>query len=235
MSALPCHGAYPRGKSHPVGQRGFEELYEHLPHVMPYPFVEDGTEEMAPGLGCHGEIRELRSAFCIGLCLHDGGELQVAALQFVAEEAVEVKGIGRIEVVDHGHGIPLHVKAVQQVDAPAHLGPGGPPAPVPAVLVVKLLRPVDADPHEPLVVVQEPGPLLREERAVRLDAVVYLATGPIVLLPLQGALVERERAQKRFPAVPGELYHGRGLCLDVFPHETLQHGITHHHVLLPVE
>ena len=49
MTARTGHRAYAWRHAAPVAQRGVEQLDEHLAHVtVTGPFVEDGTEELAP-------------------------------------------------------------------------------------------------------------------------------------------------------------------------------------------
>ena len=93
---------------------------------------------------------------------------------------------------------------------------------------MKLLRPVDADAHQPVVLLEEAAPLVRQHRAIGLDAVLY---GPAAgVLALQGyrLLVKGEGAHQRLPAVPGEEHLRHGLRADVFPDELLQQRVTHH-------
>ncbi len=127
---------------------------------MMHPLVEDGAKKIAPLFGRDREVGQLatllharRQRQPVGTlhhALHHGRELNVMA-PYVLEEMVEVEGIVGIEVVDHGQRVPLHAVLVQQVDTLHHLAKGGAPGGRPAVFVVKLLRPVDGDPHQEIV------------------------------------------------------------------------------------
>ena len=224
--------------AHPVGQGRVEELDEHLAHVLLDPLVEQRAEERAPLFGRHGEIRQPHpvvlvhgsqvSSVRMGQdALHDGGELDVAAT-YLLEEAVELQRIVGIEVVHHRHGVPLHAVLVQQFDAVHHLHERGPSLLVLAILVMELLRPVDADAHQPVVLLEEAAPLVRQHRAVGLDAVFYGAASRILPLQLHGLLIESQGAHQRFPAMPGEERLRHGLRADIFLDELLQQRVAHH-------
>ena len=238
MAARPCHGAHAGLFAHPVGQRGVEDLDVVCAHVLLDPQVEQTAEEVAPLFGADGEVGQRRvtavgqrgqvASVAVGQdALHDGGKLDVVASQ-VLEEAVELVGIVGVVVVHHRHAVPLHPVLLQQVDALHHLVERGASLLVLAVLVVELLRAVDGDAHQPVVLLEEPAPLVGEQRAVGLDAVVDGASAGIFLLQLHGPLVERQGAHQRLSAVPGEEHLRHGLRLDVFFDELLQQLLAHH-------
>lgn len=179
MTTRVSHSAYARNHSTPVAERGIEELDKHLAYItMTDPLVEDCTKELTPLTRTY--IEGSRSA--VRHALDNGCKLKIATLEIVAEEAIEVEGIVGIVVVDNGHCIPLHLKAVENVDALAHLCPSWHSLPRATIFVVELLWSVDADAHKPPFVVQESCPFLSYQCAVGLYAVGDgLAVGVLLL------------------------------------------------------
>ena len=89
-----------------------------------------------------------------------------------AEEAVEIHGIVSIKIIHYRHGIPFHTVAFEQMYASHHLLPRWRAPLHPSKFIVKLLGPVNADAHEPMVSSEESAPIVVQQRAVRLNAVV---------------------------------------------------------------
>ena len=121
--------------------------------------------------------------------LDDGCELDVAATDLLKKVLKFVRIVGVI-VVDDGHSVPVDTIAVEHVDSAHHpvkrrLAVAGP-----AVLVVKLLRPVNREADQPAVIAQEAAPLVGEQSAVGLDAVFNATSAGIALLQFDGALIE---------------------------------------------
>ena len=116
-----------------------------------------------------------------GDAFNNGGKLNVVAVQLL-KEVVKLQRIVCIVVVHDGHGVPLYVVLFQQVYSLHYFDERGSSLFVPAVFVVKLLRTVDGDAHQPLVVVKEPAPLIGKQCAVGLYAVDYLPSPCISLL-----------------------------------------------------
>ena len=116
---------------------------------------------------------------------------------------------------------------LQPLDAPHHLLEGALAATVTTIGIVQMLRAVDADTHEPTVVAEEATPLVGEQRAVGLQAVVHMAPGGIAPLQPHRPLIETHRLQQRFTAMPGKEHFAVGLCLQVLLHKVLQHLVAH--------
>ena len=51
MSTIACKDTDARRHTTPVGKRAVEEFDKDLPHIMPYPLVEKGDEEITPLVG----------------------------------------------------------------------------------------------------------------------------------------------------------------------------------------
>ena len=238
MAARFAHGTDAGGLPAPVCQGGIEELDEHFAHVVAHPLVEDSTAEAAPLVGRYAEIGH-RGAGCIceagqmaavGMAhdaLHDGRELDVLAA-YLLEETVELERVIGVEVVDHGHCIPLHAVLLQQPDARHDLRPRRFPAAAAAVLVVKLLRTVYTHAHQPVVLAEELAPLIGQQGAVCLYGIGYHAAPGVLALQLQSPLVEGERAHERLSAVPGKEHFVHGLRLDILLGEALEQPVAHH-------
>ena len=224
--------------AHPVSKHAVEQLHVYLAHVVAHPLVEDGAEEASPlfrrdaHVGkrrvCRvGDRGEMASVSVLHRAFNDRRELQELA-SVLLEEAVEVERIVGVEVVHHRHRVPLHAVLLQQAYAVHHLLPclcarGGA-----AELVVKLLRSVDGYSDEPVVLAQEATPLVVEQRAVGLYRVGYASAHAILTLQLHRLPIERKWAHERFAAVPCEEDVGRGLRLDVFLGELLEHLLREH-------
>lgn len=59
MSASGSHGTYARLSSHPVGQRSIKNLDKVFSHVIFYPFIEYGAEEISPLFRAYREVGQL--------------------------------------------------------------------------------------------------------------------------------------------------------------------------------
>ena len=79
-----------------------------------------------------------------------------------------------------------------------------------------------------MVVAQEGAPLLIEQCAVGLQAVVHHMPTSILLLQAQGLPVERQRAQQRLSAMPGEEHFALRLRVDILLGEPLEQLVGHH-------
>ena len=87
--------------------------------------------------------------------------------------------------------------------------------------IVHLLRAVDADAHEPALVVEELAPFVRQQRAVGLYDVRYALAPAIVSLQPYRLAVEVEGTQHGLASVPGEEDVGSLLQLYVVRHDWL--------------
>ena len=84
------------------------------------------------------------------------------------------------------------------------------------ILVMKLLRSVNGHTHKKVVVFEKLAPLVCEQRAVGLYAVVDLSSASVDALQLQCSLVERDGAHEGLTSVPCEEHLWCGLCLNIF-------------------
>ena len=237
MAALLGISTDARQHTHPVGKRAVEDFHKHLTHIVAHPVIKDGAEEVAPlcrgngsirkrNLPVVGKTRQGAAVFMFRQSLHDRGKLQVLAT-VVPEEMIELQRMLSVIGVDHRHSIPFHPMFLQQTDALHHLFPGRLSGRSYAIVVVILLRSVDGNAYQPMVLCKELAPLVGEESAVGLDDIVYLFAVGILLLKRQRLPVEVDGTHQRLASVPGKEHLGHGLCLDVLPGELLQHLISH--------
>ena len=94
--------------------------------------------------------------------------------------------------------------------------------------VMEWLRPVDADANEVVVLLQELAPLVREQRAVRLNGVLERHPRLAVpLLDLDRSAEEVKAHQCRLAALPRDRHHRRGVGVDQLPDVALEHLVRH--------
>lgn len=158
---------------------------------------------------------------------HNRGKLKVTATDFL-KEVVEVQRVIRIEVIDHRHGVPFYLMLVEQSYSLHYLHEGRASLPVYPIFVVEFLWAVDGDAHQPLFIVEEAAPLVRQQRAVGLQRILHPSAPCVLLLQPDSLLVERQRAHQCLPAVPGEEHVRSGLAVHVFPDEAFQQFVAHH-------
>ena len=235
MAAIFVEGTEAGGHSGPVGQGGVENLHKHLPHILPDPLVEEGDQEFAPLLGRDRHLHDLAGLVAVEgrrqtpvgeQSLHYRGELQVFA-PYLLEKAVKLQRMVGVVVVDHGHGVPLHPVFLQQLYPLHHTQEGALSGGGAAVFVVYLLRTVDRDPHQPMVVAQEAAPFVGEHSAVGLQRVVYMMSLRILLLQLHGLFKEVERAQRGLSAMPHKHHPLGGGGADILADIALEGGVAH--------
>ena len=237
MTACFSHCADTRLLTNPVGQGGVEKLDVVVSYIVTHPFVKDGAEKMAPLLRCDREVGQwnlllisrtgqITSVSMWKNTFHDRGKLNIVAL-YLLEEVVEIQRIVGIEVIDYGQGIPLYIMFLQQVDTSPHLLKRGQPLLVSAVFVMKLLRTIDRDPHQPIILLEEAAPLISQQRAVGLNGVVNGSARPILLLQFNHPFVERKGPHQRLSPMPGEKHLRHGLRFNILLDEKFEQLITH--------
>jgi hypothetical protein len=174
----------------PVGERHVEHLHVDLTHVAADPLLEDVDQEaavlfagdravgdvcsvlrverpIAPGAPRHGAVLGR-----LGDPLDDRDELDKACAALVPEEAVDLASVVGVGGVDRRQGVPLDPGFLKEGEPTHDLVERTRAALVDAVGVVELLRAVDREPDQEVVLFEEGGPLVVEQRAVGLDGVV---------------------------------------------------------------
>ena len=259
MTTGGTHGAEAGWLTGPAGKSGVEQLHEHLSHVVAHPLVENGAAEMGilegrktlpretlQTLPLPLPVREGREYFfrrvpvrkviaplpCregLGESLYNRRELNILAAVLLIE-MIDIERMVGVVVVHHAHCVPLHAVLLQQAYAAHHLMKGRLASASTAIGIVKLLRPVDGDADEPVVLTKKLAPLVGEQRAVGLQAVVDdVASVGIGLLQLQHTLVETQRTHQRLATVPSEEHLRLRLGLNILTNIGLKGTVVHQH------
>src|SRR6185437_10558003 len=212
-----------RGLADPVGECDVEHLDVDLADVASDPLLEDIDQEatvlhrahrpprhdvtlldvqrpVAPRLpGNRSVLGRFRDP------LDDRDELDEAGATFVAKKAVDLTAAIAVGGVHGCQGIPIDSCVVEEREPMHHLVETALPALVHAKGVVKLAWPVDRDPDQELVLLEERRPLLVEERPVRLDRVRRALAGlKAALSQFDRATEEVDAHERRLPALPGD-------------------------------
>ena len=134
--------------------------------------------------------------------LDDRDELHERRAQVVAQEPVDLAPVVAVGRVHRGQRVPVDAVPLERVEPADHPVEGGLAALVDPVGVVHLARPVDRDPDQEVVLLQERAPLVVEQGRVGLHRVEDPLTGRRVLpLELQRAAEEVEPHQRRLAAL----------------------------------
>ncbi|HEY5661766.1 MAG TPA: hypothetical protein VIR59_13350 [Gaiellaceae bacterium] len=121
----------------------------------------------------------------------------------VAQEAVDVVSVLGVRGVDRRQRVPLDTGVREIAEAAHDLIERAFVALVDAVRIVQLPLPVDREPDQEVVLLEERGPLLVEKRPVRLQRVRRpLARLQVLLRQLDRAAEEVEPHQRRLAALP---------------------------------
>ena len=235
-----------RRLAHPVRERDVEHLHEDGADVAAHPLLEHVDEEVAPLLRADraggDELAlllverpvaprrpRLRPERGVGDALDDRDELDEPRPELVAEEAVDLGAAVGVAVVDGAEDVELDAVLDELAPAAHHLVEAALAALVDAVGVVDLARPVDREPDEEVVLLQELAPLVVELRPVRLDRVGDRLFRPAVLLDeLDRAAEELDAHQRRLPALPGDRHLlPVGVRLEQLPDVGLEQVVGH--------
>ena len=102
---------------------------------------------------------------------YNRSKLNVMTTNFF-KEVIKIKRIVRIEIIDYCHSVPFHSMFFQKVDTLHNFHEGRFPHFVFAIFVVKLLRPVNRNTYQPVIVVEKTAPVIGQESSVGLNTVV---------------------------------------------------------------
>ncbi len=168
--------------------------------------------------------------------LDDRDELEEARAELVAEVAVDLERVLLVRGVHRAQHVELGAVLLEQARGGLDLVEHRAPCAVVAVRVVKLARPVDAQAHEHVVLGEERGPLVVEQRAVRLDRALDLPPrGQCIALDLERAAEEVEAHERGLAALPRERHERHPLRLDRLPNERVHDLVGHLRVAAGVE
>ena len=160
--------------------------------------------------------------------LDDRDELHVRRADFATQEAVDIERTRRVVAMHAGQRVERHAVPLEQSRTTHHLIEGRLLPLRRPHRVVHVLGAVDRQPHQEAVLLEEPRPVVVEQRAVGLQ-VVLDALPDLRVFPLQGhRLFEPLHAeQRRFPALPREDHLVARHALDVVADEGFQDLFAH--------
>ena len=236
---------------HVLHDQRLAEADQHLAVVAGEPLVPHLGKEIAVLVGIDGPRRHhrvrvvgfrlrraddrqprgvprLRRGRLEALDLDNRDELQVGRAQLAAQEAIDVERPRRVVAIDARQRVERHAEPLEHLRRGIHGVERRRAALGDAVLVVDLLRAVDGEPHEEAVLLQEPRPVLVEQRAVGLQVVLDPLSG-FRVFPLQrdDLSKELEAEQRRLAALPREDQFIGGHACDVVSDEALQDLVVH--------
>ena len=227
-----------------------EELHVDPPHVAPDPLLEDVDQELPVLRAAHGtsgdEAAGLRVQGALpaagpvapslvggvegllGGALDDGDELDPLGPELVAEEAVDLPAALLVRGVDRAEDVEGHVVGAQVAPALHDPVEGALAAPVEPVGVVQLARPVHAQAHQEVVLLEEGAPVVVEQDPVGLEGLLHDLSRPAVLLDqLDGAGEEGEPHERRLAPLPGHRHLGCPVGLEQLADVGLEGGLGH--------
>ena len=149
------------------------------------------------------------------------------AIQFF-KEVIKLQRIISIIIIHNSHGIPLYPVFFQELNALHDFYKGRASLTVLTVFVMKLLRAVNGDTYQPVILPEKLTPFIIQERTIGLDTIVYRTPACILALQLHHPLIETERTHQCFSAMPGKQNLRHGLRLNIFTNKLLQQFIAHH-------
>ena len=216
------------GSAHVLRDQRLAEIHQHLAVVARQPLVPDLRQEVAVLFRVHGprrdhgvrviragariaegnhpfEVPALRRRALEFPWLDDRDELQVGRVELAAQEAVDVQRPRRVVATHAGERVVAHTVAPQDRRSVADPVEGRLALLGDPVVVVDILRTVDAQAHQERVLLEEPRPVLVEQRAVGLKVVLdALAWLRMLLLQRHDLVEELETHQRRLAALPGK-------------------------------
>jgi len=144
-----------------------------------------------------------------------GMKLHPRRLDFVAQEAVDLERTVAVDAIDGCEDVELDAVLLQEREPAHHLVERSLAALVDAIGVVKLARPVDAQPDEKVVLFVELAPLVGQQRTVGLHGVLERHARLLVLLLESDRAAEEIHAHdRRLAALPRHRDLVRPVALD---------------------
>src|SRR5271165_3708169 len=215
-------------------ERHVEQLDEHLCHVAPRPFLENVDQEPAVLLAADRTVGDEVAGLRIKQALlararvapalvgdgerlgrgplDDRDELHPFRAELVAEKPIDPPPVLLVGGVDGAKDVELDAVLAQKTPAAHHEVEGALPLPVAPVGVVQLARPVDAEAHQKIVLLEEGAPGVVEQEPVGLERLLHRLAGLSVLLDqFDRALEEFELHQRRLAPLPGDGHLGRSM------------------------
>ena len=238
-------------------ERHVEELHEHFADVAPHPFLENVDEKasvlLAPDRAVGHEIAGLgvekalaRAVIAPALVgdrerlgrrpLDDRDELHPFGAELVAEEAVDLSAMLLVGGVDGAQDVELDPVLAKKAPPAHHEVEGALTLPVAPIGVMQFARPVDAETHEEVVLLEEGAPGVVKEKAVGLERLLNRLTGPLVFFDeLDRALEKLDLHQRRLAALPGDRHFGGAMGFEELPDIALERLRRHPVLVIGIE
>ena len=162
------------------------------------------------------------------VALDDGDELHEGGADFIAQELVDARALPFVGGVHGSQDVVLGFVLLQQAQPRHHLVVGRVAAFIDAVEIVHILRTVQADAEQEVVLGEELAPVVIEGDGVGLQGVGDAHAWALVLLLVAHRLAEKVQAhQRRLAALPSEVDLIDLLRLDVLADVFLEQAVRH--------
>ena len=202
-----------------------ENLHLDPPDILAYPFIEDGTEKITPGLRRNSE--GANAGFGIGLRLDHRQKAYIGSFDLL-EEPVHFKGVPDIIGINHAQDIGINAMLSQEMVPPYGFLVSGPAVFREAIPVVHFLGPIQAEADGKILRRQEAAPFFIEEGSIGLHPVGDSLVRRLMLALQVDDLAKVVQTQySRFAAMPGKADHLIGAGFDVLNDVPLQDIILH--------
>ena len=194
--------------------------------VAGLPIVEEILHQYDERLKMTAHYRDGQSAHVGAKLATIEGPLRPAAE--LDQEIENLIGVVGREVVDQREGVEVDLVSFAAFDGAHDAVPRAVAAEVEAIVVVQLLRAIDADADQEFVLVQEFAPVgIVQEDRIRLERISDLLAGDaVLLLQLHRPFVEVHAHQCRLAPLPGKPRQLKSQA-HVILHEPFEHGVAH--------
>ena len=224
LIAFRAKGADRMAALQAVGKNRIKHTDADFPRSVVVPAIEDAAEEAAVLLGGNGEIQD-STGF---LVLFDTGDkLHIFYVEF-QQEIEDFIRRGDVMIVEQDQDVELHLVLAAGFDSGGDAVEGAAAGVIETIVIVIFFRPIEADPDQDFIFVQESAPLIViEHDSVGLESVADgLAVLAILFLEFDDLAVKIQAHQGGFAALPGEAAVGKSQ-LHIIPDEFFHHLVAH--------
>jgi len=194
-------------------------------NIMNLPLVKDCGEEIAPSVGRYSAVAN--AALTVWLGLDQGQKANIGSFDLL-EEPVDIRGVLNVPSMHNAQYITRDVVLLQEPVTTHRFLVGGVLALGDPVLIMHLLRPIEAKAYGEALCRQKLAPVLIEESTVCLDTVGdALVTGLMLTLHRHDLAKVVYPQEGRLTSMPGKVDHRTGGGGDVLDNVLLQDGVGH--------